>query len=224
MTKKPRKRGRPAKGEKREPVPLKRLDRQIALSAKEAVLELPTVCDRGTKKNAKGYKTSWNGYKLHLDINDTGFPISALVTSASLHDSQVAIPLIKQSSSKVNYLYDLMDDSGDLVNIVLTARSEPFEGINETINFQKGNIIAKIDDFRKMVVWMDDAIDKWTYWPKDVGHNRALCQPFSNNKRDWREVELSTLLMLFVKDMVISGDRFSKFSFSTEWQKLGIKE
>lgn len=71
---------------------------------------------------------------------------------------------------------------------------------------------------------MDDAIDKWTYWPKDVGHNRALCQPFSNNKRDWREVELSTLLMLFVKDMVISGDRFSKFSFSTEWQKLGIKE
>ena len=50
---KPRKRGRPAKGEKWEPAPLKRLDRQIALSAEEAVLELPTLCDRGTKKNAK---------------------------------------------------------------------------------------------------------------------------------------------------------------------------
>ena len=48
-----------------------------------------------TKENAEGYKTSWNGYKLHLDINDTGFPISGLVTSASLHDSQFAIPLIK---------------------------------------------------------------------------------------------------------------------------------
>ena len=64
VPKKPRKRSRPAKGEKREPAPLKRLDRQVAMSAEEAVLELPTRCDRGTKKNAKGYKTSWNGYKL----------------------------------------------------------------------------------------------------------------------------------------------------------------
>ncbi len=120
--KKHRKRGRPAKGEKREPAPLKRLDRQVTLSAEEAVLELPTLCDRGTKKNAKGYKTSWNGYKLHLDINDTGLPISALVTSASLHDSQVAIPLIKQSSSKVNYLYDLMDAAYDAKRINETSR------------------------------------------------------------------------------------------------------
>jgi len=55
VPKKTRKRTRPAKGEKREPAPLKRLDRQIVLSAEEAVLELPTLCDRGTKKNAKGY-------------------------------------------------------------------------------------------------------------------------------------------------------------------------
>jgi hypothetical protein len=32
-----------------------------------------------------------------------------LVTSASLHDSQVAIPLIKMTSRKVTCLYDLMD-------------------------------------------------------------------------------------------------------------------
>ena len=112
----------PAKGEKREPAAQKRLDRQIALSAEEAIRELPSRCDRGTKKNAKGYKTSWNGYKLHLDINDAGLPISALVTSASLHDSQVAIPLIKQSSSKVNYLYDLMDAAYDAKRINETSR------------------------------------------------------------------------------------------------------
>jgi len=120
--KKPRKRGRPAKGEKREPVVPKRLERQVDLSSEEAILELPTCCDRGTKKNAKGYKTSWNGYKLHLDINDAGLPISALVTSASLHDSQVAIPLIKLSSSKVTYLYDLMDAAYDAKRINETSR------------------------------------------------------------------------------------------------------
>ena len=118
----PRKRGRPAKGEKREPAPLKRLERQVTLSAEEAILELPTSCDRGTKKNAQGYKTSWNGYKLHLDVNDVGLPISALVTSASVHDSQVAIPLIKQTSGKVNYLYDLMDAAYDAKRINETSR------------------------------------------------------------------------------------------------------
>lgn len=120
--KKPRKRGRPAKGEKRPPAVEKRLDRQLKQSAAEAIDELPTRCDRGTKKNAKGYKTSWNGYKLHLDINDVGLPVSALVTSASVHDSQVAIPLIKLTSSKVSYLYDLMDSAYDAQRIRETCQ------------------------------------------------------------------------------------------------------
>ena len=118
----PRKRGRPAKGEQREALPLKRLDRQVTQTAQEAIKELPMVCDRGTKKNAKGYSTSWNGYKLHLDINDIGLPISALVTSASLHDSQVAVPLIKMTSQKVMYLYDLMDAAYDAGQIDATSR------------------------------------------------------------------------------------------------------
>ncbi len=120
--KKPGKRGKPAKGEQREPAVEKRLDRQVHQSATEAILELPVACDRGTKKNAKGYKVSWNGYKLHLDTNDTGLPISALVTSASLHDSQAAIPLIKMTSGKVTYLYDLMDAAYDAKRIDETSR------------------------------------------------------------------------------------------------------
>jgi transposase len=122
VPKKPGKRGRPAKDEHREAVPEKRLARQGSQSAEEAISELPTACDRGTKMNAKGYKTSWNGFKLHLDITDIGLPISALVTSASLHDSQVAIPLIKLTSGKVIYLYDLMDAAYDAARIYETSR------------------------------------------------------------------------------------------------------
>ena len=120
--KKPCKRGRPAKGEERQPAPEKRLDRQMNQSVMKAISELPTSCDRGTKKNAKGYKTSWIGYKLHLDTNDVGLPVSALVTSASVHDSQVAIPLIKLTSNKVSYLYDLMDAAYDAQRINQTSR------------------------------------------------------------------------------------------------------
>ena len=113
----PRKKGRPVKGEERPPVEPKRLDVQRTQSAKEAIAELPTVCDRGVKKNAKGYKETWNGFKLHIDVNDCGLPLSAVLTSASVHDSQVAIPLMKLTSGKVTYCYDLMDAAYDAAQI-----------------------------------------------------------------------------------------------------------
>ncbi|MCB5271914.1 MAG: transposase [Candidatus Cloacimonetes bacterium] len=113
----PRKKGRPAKGEERQPAEPKRLDVQRTQSAKDAISLLPTVCDRGVKKNAKGYTETWNGFKLHIDVNDCGLPLSAVLTSASVHDSQVAIPLMKLTSGKVTYCYDLMDAAYDAAQI-----------------------------------------------------------------------------------------------------------
>jgi hypothetical protein len=105
-----RKRGRPRKGEQAPPQPPTRIERQAAGMSLEAMLaELPTACDVGTKKNAKGYKESWTGYKLHLDVGDGQIPISAVVTSASVHDSQVSIPLTKMTAERVTSLYEVKD-------------------------------------------------------------------------------------------------------------------
>jgi hypothetical protein len=117
-----KKKGRPKKGEVREAGEEKRLDRQLKQSVEDALKELPVVCDVGCKQNSKGYKESWTGYKLHLDVNDCGLPISAVLTSASVHDSQVAIPMIKMTSSKVSYLYDLMDSAYDAGQIYEASR------------------------------------------------------------------------------------------------------
>lgn len=122
LVKVPQKRGRPAKGETRPPVEPKRLDVQLQQTAAEAIADLPKKCDRGTKKNAKGYKESWTGYKLHVDVNDAGFPLAAVLTSASVHDSQVAIPLMKLTSNKVQYCYDLMDAAYDAEQIWRQSR------------------------------------------------------------------------------------------------------
>ena len=84
----PKKRGRPKKGEERIKEPT-RLERQIAgMSLTEMLDDLPKACNVGTKKNSKGYKSSWTGYKLHIDAADGGIPISCILTSASSHDSQ----------------------------------------------------------------------------------------------------------------------------------------
>lgn len=112
-----KKKGRPAKGDIRQPAAPKRLEVQRNQTAEEAIALLSTVCNRGVKKNAKGYTETWNGFKLHIDVNDCGLPLSAVLTSASVHDSQVAIPLMKLTSGKVDYCYDLMDAAYDAAQL-----------------------------------------------------------------------------------------------------------
>jgi len=118
-----RKRGRPRKGEVVEKKEPRRLERQADMSLAEMLSDLPTHCSVGTKRNAKGHTTSWIGYKLHLDVADGDIPISAVLTSASLHDSQVAIPLATITASRVTNLYDLMDSAYDAPEIKAKSRA-----------------------------------------------------------------------------------------------------
>ena len=78
--------------------------------------EMPRDC--GTKRNSKGYPTYWVGYKLHLDVADGGIPISCILTSASVNDSQVALPLATLTAQRVDNLYDLMDSAYDAQIII----------------------------------------------------------------------------------------------------------
>ena len=106
------KRGRHKKGQER-PKEEKGIERQVGQTYEEAIKELPKLCDIGCKKNSQGYIETWIGYKLHVDTSDCGLPVAAVLTSASLHDSQVAIPMMKMTSERVTYLYDLMDSAYD---------------------------------------------------------------------------------------------------------------
>ena len=75
--------------------------------------DLPRACDIGAKTNSQGNEQYWRGYKLHLDVADGQLPVSAVLTSASVHDSQVAIPLMTITSQRVTHLYELMDSAYD---------------------------------------------------------------------------------------------------------------
>lgn len=118
-----RKRGRPKKGEvvaQKEP---RRLERQASMTLAEMLTDLPTCCTVGTKRNAKGRTTSWIGYKPHIDTADGDIPISCLLTAASVHDSQVAIPLAIMTAGRVTNLYDLMDSAYDAPEIREKSRA-----------------------------------------------------------------------------------------------------
>lgn len=117
-----RKRGRPKKGEERVKEPT-RLERQEHMSLEEMLEDLPKSCGIGTKKNSKGYNQNWVGYKFHIDAVDGQIPVSCVLTSASVHDSQVALPLGEMSRLRVTTLYDLMDSAYDTPIIKAHSRS-----------------------------------------------------------------------------------------------------
>jgi hypothetical protein len=90
-----------------------RIQRQRYQKLPQMLNDLPRQCDIGAKTNSQGNEQYWCGYKLHLDVADGQVPVSAVLTSASVHDSQVAIPLMTLTSQRVTHLYELMDSAYD---------------------------------------------------------------------------------------------------------------
>lgn len=107
------KRGRPKRGEERAHKEQTRLEKQLTMTFPEMLKDLPKGCDIGTKRNSKGHQESWKGYKLHIDTADGAIPVTALLSSASLHDSQMSIPLAIITARRVTNCYDVMDSAYD---------------------------------------------------------------------------------------------------------------
>jgi hypothetical protein len=115
---KPKKVGRPKKGETREPIKPSILKQQKEMQTVEEKLSLvSTDCGVGVKQNSKGNREVWIGGKLHISAVDGDIPITAFYSGANVHDSSVALPLMQETSKRVNYLYDLQDAGYD-ANII----------------------------------------------------------------------------------------------------------
>lgn len=125
-----RPRGRPKKGsehvEKKEE---KRLEKQKHQTLEEMEADLPRACDYGSKRDSQGFQYTWKGYKYHIDTIDGDIPVSVILTSASVHDSQVALPLRKLTMRKINFCYELMDSAYDAKIIREEIRSSGHVGL-----------------------------------------------------------------------------------------------
>lgn len=118
---KPGRGGRRIKGQ-RPPSTVQEL--QENRSWQDSLAELPTDCDYGVKIGPKGYPIHWRGYKAHVSTGDGGVPLAFFTTSASLHDSQAAIPLMKMVTERVGQVfYNLFDRAYQGEPIVRTAES-----------------------------------------------------------------------------------------------------
>jgi len=113
-----------------------------------------------------------------------------------------------------NITINITSPNGDLINLTFSCRNEPFEGVNESINFQQDNIIAKIDDFRSIQIWQDHKYFLKKFRPKDNGHKACVLQPFSTEgRRTWNEIIHSTALTLNIDEMAKESEGYSRYYF-----------
>ena len=117
--------GRKKKGSKEEAEYLARLAEEARIDEaaktgdlKEFLSTLEDRCSITGKKNSKGYMQWRIGYKVHLAVDDFGIPVSYFISGACVHDSKVAVPLMRMARERARFLYALMDggySSSDIV-------------------------------------------------------------------------------------------------------------
>ena len=112
----PKGRKLPRKARRKKPQPQKDspLEKQKQMSVDQMLAGISTVCSIGLRlTRVRREPKYWRGYKLHLDVADGQIPITALLSSAHVHDSQLSVPLATITSRRVTYLYELMDSAYD---------------------------------------------------------------------------------------------------------------
>jgi hypothetical protein len=151
-----KRKGRPRKGEPQKVKEPSRVEKQLKMTLEEMLKDLPSVCNCGSKKNSQGFTETWIGYKLHIDTADHGIPVSAILTSASLHDSQVAIPLAIMTAGRVQNFYDCMDSAYDQPEITDYSRQlghVPLIDVNPRRNGELKNNIESEEKARTTLNW-----------------------------------------------------------------------
>ena len=119
-----------------------------------------------------------------------------------------------------DFVLTIKTDFDDLMILTFSTRSDPFEGVMENISFQNEKIIARIEDFRKMTIWDENKKTVKRFVPKDAGHETSVMQPFSDKKREWKELEWSTFIMLKVEEMLQNDVKETSFNIEDEIDKL----
>lgn len=186
--KEPKRRGRPPAGsvaadKTAQAKPRSRIPAQLLQTPEQALADLPQLCNKGKKRNAQGHFNTWVGYKLHLDVACCGVPITAALTSASVYDNQVSVPLARLSAQRVTSLYTLMDaayDSEPLRQLERELGHVPIVAINsrgrenpptldaaEKMRFGERTVVERINSRLK------DSFGCASMWVK--GHAKVLC-------------------------------------------------
>ncbi|HHB94118.1 MAG TPA: Gfo/Idh/MocA family oxidoreductase [Campylobacterales bacterium] len=168
------------------------------------------------------YRKSTEGSRVVSNLGHWIDLSTHLVMARDTLPTRFELTLISANSKHKDddFVLTIKTDLDDLIVLTFSTRSDPFEGVMENISFQNENIIAHIADFRKITIWDDNKKIVKRFIPKDAGHEKSVLQPFDEKKRNWKEVEWSTFIMLKVEEMLQGNIKDTAFDIETEIEKL----
>ena len=123
----------------------------------------------------------------------------------SIEEFSLNITSSSPSNPDDNCLLTITTNEGDLFSVVISSRNEPFEGIDESINLQAGELNLKVDDFRSAVIHDGSKRVLLRKFCKDVGHATAIGQPFNKMRRRFLEYFVSSYFTISFANMIQNG-------------------
>lgn len=149
-------------------------EEQLTQDPLTALAELNKECAWGCKRNSAGNVSFWRGYKLHLDVSDTGFPLNAHVTAANVHDNLLAIPMEKQTEQRVISCYSVMDRGYDVKAIASYIRSRGRVPIIDSYSRSKKKTAIPLDPAKKERYKIRSSVERANAYLKDNLIPRAI--------------------------------------------------
>ena len=135
------------------------------------------------------------GYKVHLAVDDMGIPMSFFVSGASVHDSKVAIPLIRLAKERCTFLYTLMDGGYSSKDIVSFAKEL---GVVPVIDFKanRNGLKPEMDKAKKVRYKARTTVERTNSELKDCFLPPKL---YSRGKGSLLDLQFAVLLLTIKK-------------------------
>ncbi len=106
----------------------------------------------------------WIDFTLRLIPEANRFPIQIIPTRSHQSDCDVS----------VSYVFG----DGSVGTITFSAKGHTFEGVRETLNVHKGNLLATLTDFSRLRLDIGPRVIRNRLWFRDHGHRQSIVDSY----------------------------------------------
>ncbi len=107
----------------------------------------------------------WTDLSLNMIPKEAQFPIRIIPTRAEKSDCDIS----------VSYVFG----DGSIATITFSAKGHTFEGVRETLNAHRGNVLLELKDFQKLRIDNVEKISNRNLYYRDHGHQLAVVRSYN---------------------------------------------
>ena len=106
----------------------------------------------------------WIDFTLRLIPENSRFPIQIIPTRSRQSDCDIS----------VSYVFG----DGSIGTITFSAKGHTFEGVRETLNVHKGNLLANLTDFDRLRLDIHERVIQKQLWYREHGHQHSIIKSY----------------------------------------------